>query len=46
MQGKSEAAEVWCRTAMDSRLLDPGARASTLATLVGALLMEGRRMRR
>ena len=42
MQGKSEAAEVWCRTAMDSRLLDPGARASTLATLVGAMLMDGR----
>ena len=41
MQGKSEAAQAWCRTAMGSRLLDPGARASTLATLVGAMLMEG-----
>ena len=27
---------------MGSRLLDPSARASTLATLVGAMLMEGR----
>ncbi len=41
MQGKGDAAKAWCRTAMSSRLLDPSARASTLATLVGALLMEG-----
>ncbi len=41
MQGKGDAAKAWCRTAMGSRLLDPSARASTLATLVGALLMEG-----
>jgi ATP/maltotriose-dependent transcriptional regulator MalT len=41
MQGKSEATQTWCRTAMSSPLLEPTARASTLATLVGALLMEG-----
>ena len=42
MQGKSQLAQDWCRTAMGSPLLDPSARASTLATLVGAMLMEGR----
>ncbi len=41
MQGKSQAARDWCRTAMSSPLLDPNARASTLATLVGAMLMDG-----
>ncbi|HEY5980450.1 MAG TPA: AAA family ATPase [Microlunatus sp.] len=41
LQGKSQLARDWCRTAMRSPLLDPGARASTLATLVGALLMDG-----
>ena len=40
MQGKSQVAQDWCRTAM-STLLEPTARSSTLATLVGALLMEG-----
>ena len=42
MQGKSQVAQDWCRTAMGSPLLDPAARASTLATLVGAMLMDGR----
>ena len=41
MQGKSQVAQDWCRTAMGSPLLDPRARASTLATLVGAMLMDG-----
>ena len=42
LQGKSRAAQDWCRTAMSSPLLDSTARSSTLATLVGAMLMEGR----
>ncbi|HEY5786852.1 MAG TPA: AAA family ATPase [Microlunatus sp.] len=42
MQGKSRAAQDWCRTAMSSLLVDPTVRSSTLATLVGAMLMEGR----
>ena len=42
LQGKGRAAQAWCRAAMQSPLLDPSARASTLATLVGAMLMEGR----
>ena len=42
MQGKSQAALAWSRTALDSGLLDSGGRASTLATLVGAMLLEGR----
>jgi DNA-binding CsgD family transcriptional regulator/predicted negative regulator of RcsB-dependent stress response len=41
LQGKSQAARDWCRTAMSSPLLDPNGRASTLATLVGAMLMDG-----
>jgi hypothetical protein len=41
MQGKSRAAIDWSQTALDSGLLDSRARPSTLATLVGGMVLEG-----
>jgi ATP/maltotriose-dependent transcriptional regulator MalT len=41
LQGHGERARSWARTALDSGLLDPDAQASTLATLVGGMILDG-----